>query len=242
MGARVALVRPGLVPYGQALAMQLELRQRLLDAPAHEWAGYLIALEHPTTITLGKRGKPQDILTPHLLEHLGVPAYQLDRGGELTCHEPGQLVLYPIVRLDALQLGVVDLIRDLAHALAQTLLSYGVSASYDPQTPGLWTPQQQKIASVGMRVHRGVTMHGAAINLTNDLSGFQLIVPCGMPDATLTTLAREAPQHSATLSVDSFLTRALPALSAAMRAELVPHEEPLIHDPSRWPAPMALTP
>jgi lipoyl(octanoyl) transferase len=186
------VVRPGLVPYGQALATQLALREGLQgEAGSGREPGYILCLEHPPVITLGKRGKLTDLFAPQWLIDEGIEVYQIDRGGEATYHGPGQLVIYPIVRLDVLGLGVVDVIRTMAAALAAVLESYGVDATYDPDHPGLWTTDSEprrKIASVGMRVSRGVSTHGAAINLVNDLRPFSMFVPCGMPNTPMTRL------------------------------------------------------
>ncbi|RAL20063.1 lipoyl(octanoyl) transferase [Lujinxingia litoralis] len=184
------LLRPGLVPYGQALAWQLQLRQRLQEGRAHHPTGYLLCLEHPPVVTLGKRGRAEDIFGLDQLRDRGTQFFKIDRGGEATYHGPGQLVVYPVVRLDALGLGVVDLIRGLANSLSRALADFGLDADYDTDHPGLWTrtTPPRKIASVGMRVSGGVTTHGAAVNLINDLIPFSLFVPCGMPNAPVTRL------------------------------------------------------
>lgn len=204
------LIRPGLVPYGQALSWQLELRQRLQEGRAHDPTGYLLCLEHPPVVTLGKRGRAEDLFGLDQLRDRGTQFFKIDRGGEATYHGPGQLVIYPIVRLDELGIGVVDLIRGMAGCLSQALAEYDVGADYDADHPGLWThtTPPRKIASVGMRVSGGVTTHGAAINLINDLIPFSLFVPCGMPNAPVTRLLDhlDAPEHC---TVDDFTDRFL---------------------------------
>ncbi|MBA2665187.1 MAG: lipoyl(octanoyl) transferase LipB [Bradymonadaceae bacterium] len=187
------LIRLPIVPYGQALALQWQLRERLQTRSGHdrESVGYLLCLQHNPVITLGKRARAADLFSPTWLAEQGVEVFKTDRGGEATYHGPGQLVIYPIIRLDALRMGVVDLIHGLATALAASLHGYGVSAVYEPELPGLWTTldePRRKIASVGMRVAGGVTTHGAAINLVNDLSPFSMFVPCGMPGAPMARL------------------------------------------------------
>lgn len=204
--APLKLVRLTSVPYGQALALQLRLRERLKEG--EPGPGWLVALEHPPTVTLGKRGKPEHLVSRDALRERGVEVYQIDRGGEATYHGPGQLVIYPIVRLDDLGIGVVDLIRGLANSLSNTLREYGVESSYDTDHPGVWTDDEvpRKIASVGMRVSRGVTTHGAAVNLLNDMLPFTLIVACGMPNAPMARLADIADTE---LTLDDFLDRFL---------------------------------
>ena len=182
------LITPGVVPYGLALAMQLHLRQRIAALPSQDQqTGYLLCLQHPPVITLGKRGLPDALLNPATLKEQGIEVFKIDRGGEATYHEPGQLVVYPILPLQSMQLGVVDLIRNMAECMAECVRPFGAEVAYDKEVPGLWTtpdathPVRRKMASVGMRVSKGVSTHGIAINLINDMRGFQLIVPCGMP-------------------------------------------------------------
>lgn len=179
----------GVVPYGQALALQLRLREELIATP--EDPGWLLFLEHPGTVTLGKRGKMEDLVAREYMRNQGIEVFKVDRGGEATYHGPGQLIVYPIVRLEVLKLGVVDLIRGLAQCLADVCAEYGAKVAYDKEHPGLWTDETppRKMASVGMRVSGGITTHGAAINLVNDLTPFSWIVACGMPGAPVVKLS-----------------------------------------------------
>lgn len=184
------LIRLPVVPYGQALALQLQLRERLqnLTQQDGESEGYLLVLQHPPVITLGKRATVAALSAPGWIREQGIEVFKIDRGGEATYHGPGQLVIYPIVRLDALGLGVADLVRGLAASIATVLKKYGVVAAYDPEIPGLWTQDEtpsRKIASVGMRVSGGVSTHGAAVNVVNDMTAFQMFTPCGMPGAPM---------------------------------------------------------
>ncbi len=232
------LLRPGLMPYGQALAWQLQLRTRLQEEMADDPVGYLLCLQHPPVVTLGKRGSLDDIFGLDQLLERGTQFYKIDRGGEATYHGPGQLVIYPIVKLDRLKIGVVDLIRGMAGCLGKALEEYGVFATYDCDHPGLWTVDTpaRKIASVGMRVSRGVTTHGAAINLTNDITPFTLFVPCGMPNAPLTRLDDYCDE---TVDVDDFTDRFLAHFSAFLDRpfEEIEQEPPPVDD---WVLPLAL--
>lgn len=204
---KLAVARLGEVPYAQALALQLSLRERLQKGDPS--AGWVLCLEHPPTVTLGKRGKDADLISPAFLESRGVPVFRIDRGGEVTYHGPGQLVIYPIIRLADLDLGVVDLIRGMAKCLSDTLAEFGVEAEYSVENPGVWTLEtpSRKIASVGMRISGGVSMHGAAINLTNDMTPFSWIVPCGMPEAPLVNLQALNADVSLETFREAFLTR-----------------------------------
>ena len=208
----------GLTPYSDALERQLALRAELQASEDPGFAGHLLILEHPPVITLGKRGRESDLLVDRdWLAGRGIEVHSIDRGGEATAHEPGQLVVYPIVRLDVLGIGVVDLVRGLAATLAETIGTFGVDAEYDTDHPGLWTREEtpRKIASVGMRVSGGVTTHGAALNVTNDLSTFRLIVPCGMPQ---TPLARVA-EFTADVRVDTVVERFVPRFRAFLNGD-----------------------
>ncbi len=232
------LIRPGLVPYGQALAWQLELRRRLQQGEAHDPVGYLLCLEHPPVVTLGKRGRVDSIFGLKALQQRGTQFFKIDRGGEATYHGPGQLVVYPIIKLDQLSIGVVDIIRGLAASLGEALAHHGVHATYDEDHPGLWTDQRppHKIASVGMRVSGGVTTHGAAVNLHNDLTPFSLFVPCGMPDSPMTRLADHVDEDYA---FDDFTERFLSHFQARFDFSLEPLDlEPPPKD--QWAAPMTL--
>lgn len=189
----VTLLELGEVPYGQALALQYELRSRLIDGTGPEGsAGWLLVLEHPPVVTLGKRGEMDHLVQPELLRRAEVECFKIDRGGEATFHAPGQLVIYPVLELEQFGLGVVDVVRGLAKTISDALAAWDVPAAYDTDHPGVWTQNdspKRKIASVGMRVRRGVSTHGAAINLHNDMSPFSMIVPCGMPGAPMARLA-----------------------------------------------------
>lgn len=186
---KLSVARLGVVPYGQALALQLALRERLQKGEAT--SGWVICVEHPPTVTLGKRGQLEHLISPTNLDANGVEVFRIDRGGEATFHGPGQLVIYPVLRLADFNIGVVDLIRGLAGSLSATLAEHhGIQGHYDVKHPGVWTDEtpSRKIASVGMRVSGGVTTHGAAINLVNDMSPFGWIVACGMPEAPMIRL------------------------------------------------------
>jgi lipoyl(octanoyl) transferase len=223
---RLIVERLGCVPYAQALDHQHALRAALqaADRPAGSPAGHVICLEHPMVVTLGKRGEMADLRDLGWLEANGVEIHKVDRGGESTFHEPGQLVVYPVVRLDALGIGVVDVVRRLADALARAAATWGIELVYDKEHPGLWTVQDppRKMASVGMRSSGGVSTHGAAINLTNSLIGFGKIVACGMPDVAMTRLVDHldgAEREAFTLEV--FRERFLVEFAALLGAELV---------------------
>jgi lipoyl(octanoyl) transferase len=150
----------------------------------------LMLLEHPSVYTAGKRTRPADRPTD------GTPVVDVDRGGLITWHGPGQLVGYPIVALDA-PLDVVDFVRRLEEALIRVVSGLGIhGAGRVPGRTGVWVPAdalrpERKVAAIGVRVQGGVTMHGFALNCDPDLAEFDKIVPCGITDAGVTSLSVE---------------------------------------------------
>ncbi len=168
--------------YEQAWAYQRELHERC----AHELnPDTLLLLEHPSVYTAGRRTQPED----RPLDD--TPVVEVDRGGKITWHGPGQLVGYPIVRL-ADPVDVVAYVRSLEAALIAACAELGLDAGTVSGRSGVWTPDgQRKIAAIGVRVSRGVTMHGFALNCDPDLTAFDRIVPCGIRDASVTSLSVE---------------------------------------------------
>ena len=178
----------GSVEYPAALTLQRDLHQRVVtgDLPA-----LLLLLQHPHVYTLGRRGTEDDILaSADALTELGADVHHTDRGGEVTYHGPGQLVGYPILDLRAAGLGPLAYVRALEQVIISTLAELGIHATSEDRPTGVWV-DDAKIAAIGVRVSRGVTMHGFALNVNPDLSYFKHIVPCGMPDASVTSIAEQ---------------------------------------------------
>ena len=152
----------------------------------------LILLEHPPTYTLGVRGDAANILASgDRLRALGAEVVRTDRGGDVTFHGPGQIVGYPIVDLRALGIGVADYVRGLEAMLIDTLSGFGIAAERSARNAGVWAGDA-KLAAIGVRVSRGITTHGFALNVNTDLSWFNHIVPCGLADVTVTSMAQLA--------------------------------------------------
>jgi len=187
-------VLPGLTPYDQAHARQLELAalRRAGKAP-HT----LLLLEHPPVITLGRNAPAAGVLAPPaLLDRLGVPVRRIERGGQATLHAPGQLVAYPILRLPDLKLSVTRYVHGLEEIMIRTAAAFGVEAARRPGVVGIFAGQG-KLGAIGVRVAGGVAFHGLAFNVSTDLSLFRLIVPCGMaetPAVSLASLTGRAPE------------------------------------------------
>ncbi len=156
----------------------------------------LLLVEHPPVITLGRRpGLSKNILAPQdLLHQRGVEVVESDRGGDVTVHAPGQLVAYPIIRLNDHKLSVGGYVRRLQEIVIATLGDLGVPSKLDPDAIGVWTCGNgcdlAKICAIGVRIRRGVSMHGLALNVTTDLEYFDLIVPCGLAGKSVTSLQR----------------------------------------------------
>ncbi len=179
----------GRIPYDDARALQRGTREAV--AAGHE-PPTLLLLEHPPTVTLGRRGTPADIrISEAALRARGVALVQTDRGGLATYHGPGQLVGYPIVDIGARGLGVHDYVRRLADALALVLAAHDVPTLWREDRPGLWSTADRdaKLVAFGVHVHRGVTTHGFALNVTTSLAGFDLIIPCGHADSRGASIA-----------------------------------------------------
>jgi lipoyl(octanoyl) transferase len=178
------LLSPGRVSYPVGLELQSEARARVLAGGPDE----LLLLEHDPVVTLGRRGGDVD---RERLERLQTPVVRTDRGGLATWHGPGQLVGYPIVDLARLKMKVPEFVDLLGRALEEQARLLGVAgAAYDPACPGVYVGGR-KLAAIGLHLHRKISTHGFALNVANDLEGFEAIVPCGRTGMGVTTLARE---------------------------------------------------
>lgn len=190
--APVIARRLGLVDYEEAWAEQ----RRLVAEAQAGGSGHLLLLEHPPTYTLGARGKDEHVLlTDDALTRLGAKVVRVDRGGDVTFHGPGQLVGYPVIDLRAWGQGPLWYVRNLEATLIAALAPFGLDGERRPGRPGVWL-DGEKIASIGVHVSRGITSHGFALNVDPDLDYFSHIVPCGLPDVTVTSMRRalgEAP-------------------------------------------------
>ena len=161
--------------------------------PTHN---YLLWVEHPPVFTLGKSGKMEHLLVDkEALAEKGIEFYQTNRGGDITFHGPGQLVVYPIFDLDNFFTDIHKYLRFLEEAVIETLKEYGLNGSRSQGETGVWlevgTPFARKICAMGVRASRWVTMHGLAFNINTDLSYFDYIVPCGIQGKGVTSLSKE---------------------------------------------------
>ena len=206
----VQVRRLGLVPYVPTWDLQeqllagtvaLKAANRQAEAagqPPQPTPNYLLSCQHPPTYTLGKSGKPENLLLDEagLAAH-GAAFHRINRGGDITFHGPGQLVVYPVLDLENFRPDIHWYLRTLEEAVIQILDSYGLHAGRIAGLTGVWldweagAPNPRKICAMGVRCSRWVTLHGLALNVNTDLSYFSHIVPCGITDKAVTSLQAE---------------------------------------------------
>lgn len=156
----------------------------------------LIFVEHPHVYTYGKSAEDNNMLaTPDYLKAMGASVFRIERGGDITYHGPGQLVAYPIFDLEKLGMGIKSYVSAIESCIILTLNDFGIEAGIISDRIGVWIdigkPTERKIAAIGIRCSRYVSMHGLALNVNTDLSMFRHIVPCGIPDKDVTSMERE---------------------------------------------------
>ncbi|MBT5252198.1 MAG: lipoyl(octanoyl) transferase LipB [Chloroflexi bacterium] len=208
-GIELRAVWLGEINYGSALDLQRLLvdkrKSRLIPDS-------ILFLEHSHVVTLGRRADDTHLVTERSkLLAAGVEVFETDRGGEATYHGLGQLVGYPIIDVRMAKLGPVTYVRMLEKSIIETLVEYGIDAHLVDGETGVWVdgvpnekrdternPQGRKIAAIGVRISSGVTMHGFALNVSTDLSYFQHIIPCGMPDLPFTSIEIESDESTDT--------------------------------------------
>ncbi|MCS7296774.1 MAG: lipoyl(octanoyl) transferase LipB [Bacteroidia bacterium] len=182
----------GLISYKEAWERQRSLVAQALSH-LEKWEDRLILCEHPPVITLGRGARADHILLPQTLLHAqGIEVYAVERGGDVTYHGPGQIVGYPILWLERYKPDVGWYMRSLEEVLIRTIAEWGLKGKRWTGFTGVWlSPPPRKIAAMGVKLSRWVTMHGFALNVNTDLSGFSYIVPCGIRDKGVTSMAHE---------------------------------------------------
>jgi lipoyl(octanoyl) transferase len=194
----------GLKDYKEAWDYQTTLFERTLatksanrDVAAHEQAAtenYLIFCEHPHVYTLGKSGKESNLLVD--VASVGATYYHINRGGDITYHGPGQIVVYPVIDLENFFTDIHKYMRLLEEAVIQTCKAYGISAGRIPGLTGVWVDHEnektaRKVCAMGVKTSRWVAMHGLAFNVNTDLAYFGNIIPCGIEDKSVTSVSKE---------------------------------------------------
>ena len=208
--SEMKLLKLGLTPYPEGLELMRRLAALKQERPAPQ---VLMLLEHEPVLTMGLRAADSDILAPaELLAREGIAVHRVERGGLITYHGPGQLVAYPLLELGVLSLGIGDLVRALERALLAALTDLGVQGNLHEGHPGAWYGEK-KLASIGVAVKGGVTLHGLALNLDPNLEHFKLINPCGLIGSPMTSVrqvtGREVDPERAADSLAGHLCREL---------------------------------
>jgi len=197
MTARLVVRDLGRRPYGEILELQRRLCQQRMAGELQD--DLLLLVEHDPVITLGRGTRAQSLpIPPDQLARRGIPIFEVERGGDVTYHGPGQLVGYPVLDLQQYRPDLHWYLRQLEAALITGLGHLGIEAERNPGLTGVWTGGR-KIASIGIHVKRWVTFHGFALNVTTNLTPFDLIVPCGIPGVVMTSVAKELGRDDGTV-------------------------------------------
>ena len=187
-----------LSPYRPVLELQRALHAEMVERKRSgleigpEW---LLTVEHEPVVTLGKHAEESNLLRPELLGARGIECIRIERGGDVTYHGPGQLVVYPLIDLEAHHLGVKGYVHLLEEAVIRTIADYGIIGERVEGASGVWigagSPEERKICALGVKCTRFITMHGLALNVNTDITPFSLINPCGFTDKGVTSMAME---------------------------------------------------
>ena len=200
MSRKVIFEELGRIRYKEAWDYQEKLFESVIRQKldkSEEKDQYLLFCEHEHVYTIGKSGNRQNLLIARsVCESKHIDLHEIDRGGDITYHGPGQLVVYPIIDLEAFQIGIKKYISLLEDVVIETLKEYGIDGEKDEKAMGVWIDpahpaRARKICAIGVRASRFVTMHGLALNVNSDLSYFNYINPCGFTDRGVTSMAKE---------------------------------------------------
>lgn len=213
----------GWVPYSKALALQMRicnLKKRGFNRDV------LLLLEHPPTITLGRSGNRNHLLvSDSILKSRGIELWDIDRGGDITFHGPGQLIGYPILSLQQPERDVHEYMRRIEESLIRLLSCYGVTGGREDRLTGVWTAGG-KIAAMGVHISRWVTRHGFALNVNTDLSYYDLIVPCGISGRGVTSIQKIL---SHPLDLDEIVDKYVPIFGSVFSRTMTTISEPALH-------------
>ena len=195
----IKLIDLGFIDYAEAWEYQKQLFDKTLEVKQKGLTtdNYLLFCEHAPVYTLGKSGNRENLLADEKwLEENGISFYQIDRGGDITFHGPGQLVGYPVLDVDNFNISIKEFIFDIETVLIRTIKHFGLSSERIERATGVWLDagikgKERKIAAIGMRIHNKVSMHGFALNVNTDLDYFNHINPCGFRDKGVTSIQKE---------------------------------------------------
>ena len=187
MNRKGYIIDLGLLDYQKAWDLQHQLWSKRVN---DELPDMLLILEHPHVITLGRRGNRSHLIaSPEVLETMKIPVFHVERGGDVTYHGPGQMVVYPILDLKEYGYRLVRYIGQLEEVILRVLKDFGIEGKRDPLNRGVWV-NGEKIASVGVAIKRWISFHGFSLNYETDLKYFELINPCGLEGKKMTTMAK----------------------------------------------------
>ncbi len=213
----------------------LELQNALVNARQRDNIGdVLLLLEHPHVYTLGRGADERFVLNPG-----DIPVYRVSRGGQVTYHGPGQLIGYPIVKLEGAERDVIRYLRQLEQVLIEALATVGIAAQRRAGLTGVWIGQE-KIASIGVGFRRWVSLHGFALNVTTDLSFFDAIVPCGIAGCRMTSISAQVRENHTSESMGQIVAGQFTAVFGyqhsvmAQAAELAALIDPAVHIGDAW--------
>ena len=196
------VVQLGRMGYAEALELQRDIARRRISGDIPQ--DVLLLVEHPPVVTLGRSSKQKNLISsPEFLASRGVELFEVERGGDVTFHGPGQLVGYPIFDLKRHRQDLHWYLRSVEEALIRTIGEYGIPGERSTGYTGVWT-KGRKIASIGVHARDWVTWHGFALNVTTDLSFFDLIVPCGIAGVEMTSIAKETGSEPGLDEVSAF--------------------------------------
>lgn len=188
----------GLIPYAEAWALQKSLFNSAIDQKLNHQSpmNHLLLCEHPHVYTLGKSADAQNLLISKAdLAEQQIDVFEIERGGDITYHGPGQIVAYPIFDLEAMGIGVKAFVEKVEQCIIDVLQLYQIHAERIPNRIGIWIdkglPNERKIAAIGIKCSRHITMHGLAFNINTDLNLFNQIIPCGISDKGVSSLSNE---------------------------------------------------
>jgi lipoate-protein ligase B len=207
----------GLMDYRKAWKLQGELVSARLNK--HMDTDVVLFLEHPAVFTLGRRGGLDHLLVPEaFVKKSGIAIVHVERGGDITFHGPGQLVVYPIMDLEKRRIGVVDFVSDLEEVMLRTAATWGIAAQRNPANRGIWVGAK-KLGSIGIAMRKGISFHGLALNVNIDLTPFEWIQPCGLQGVCMTSLQLELGK---TLQMDAVRQTVKDQLESVFHFRLIP--------------------
>ena len=208
------IIDPGMMDYQEALELQQQYVEEKKACTRKE--DIIMVLEHPAVFTLGRRGGLENLVVSQaFLKKHGIPIVQTGRGGNITFHGPGQLVVYPIINLNRAGMGVADFVYMLEEVMIKTAANAGVTAHRSEINHGIWV-KNRKLGSIGLSVTRGICFHGLALNVNPDLTPFSWINPCGLAGISMTSLEMEIKQPNATMSMDRIKSDLIHYLTCAI--------------------------